>query len=328
MKGGAGNFTGSIVSHGAMGAVKITGHVEGGGGDFSGSIISRDVITDSSESAGSVGAVTISGHLKGGAGDDSGVVRADGNLTGASVGDLLGAGGARSGSIRAGQGSVQSGVVGAVAVKGVLTGAGGVQSGAIISEGSIKSVSVTGAASFGAIRAGDNLGTLAFGSDVTAFLISARGQAVQSVKGDIAIAKITIAGNATDLRVRAGIDTASVASNPDAQIGAVAVKGSWTRGDIVAGVTDGGAAGFGTTGDVKMPGFDNPKLISQIASITVTGGVVGTAAAGDHFGFTAQRIGAMKLGPTVVPFSNILTEEFFELLAVSTNDFTAREVPV
>ena len=164
-------------------------------------------------------------------------------------------------------------------------------------------------------------------SNVSDLLISARGQAVQSATSDLAIAKITIAGSAVDVRIRAGLDTANQSSNPDAQIGTVAVKGSWTRGAIVAGVQDGGAAGFGTAGDVKSAGAANPKIISQIANITITGGVVGTAASGDHFGFTAQKLVAMKIGPTVVPFSSS-TGEVFELLAVSTNDFTAREVPV
>ena len=326
VKGGAGNFSGSIVSHGTMGAVKIMGHVEGGGGAFSGSIVSRDVITDSSEIAGSMGAVTIVGHLKGGAGADSGEVRSDGKLTSVIVGELTGAAGARSGSIRAGQGIVESGVVGAVTVKGTMTGSTTAQTGAIFSEGKITSVAVTGAVSGGSIRAGNNLGALTFGSDVTGALISARGLAVQSAASDLAIAKITIAGNAVDLHVRAGIDTASVLSNPDAQIGAVLVKGSWTRGDISAGVRDGGAAGFGTTGDAKIVGTDNVMIVSKIASITVTGGVVGTAASGDHFGFTAQQLGAVKIAGVNAIFTG--TPRVSELLAGSTNDFTAREVAV
>lgn len=326
LQGGVGNFSGSVVSKGAMGAVKITGHVEGGGGIFSGSIASRDLITSTGESAGNLGAVTIAGHLKGGTGADSGQIRADGKLASATTGDLLGDSGARSGSIRAGQGMVANGT-GAITIKGVMTGGGGTsETGGVIAEGKIASVLVKGAVTGGTIRAGDDIASITVNSSVTGAQFSARGKAIQSGTTDLAIGKVTITGAITDSKILAGYDTSLVASNPDAQIGAVLVKGNWTASDLVAGVADAGAAGFGI-GDVKIAGTDNVKIISQIASIVIGGSISGTAGGTDHFGFTAQKIVAMKVGPTPLPFS-VATTQFFEVAAITTNDVTAIEIAV
>ncbi len=326
MQGGAGNFSGSILSRGAIGAVKITGHVEGGGGAFSGAIASRDLITGLSESAGSLGAVVVTGHVFGGGGADSGEIRADGKLASALIGELKGGVGDRSGSIRAGQGSVQAGLVGAVTVKGAFTGGAGVQSGNIVSENKITSVLVTDVATNAAVRSGDDIGLVTFNKSINGVLVSARGVALQGATTDLAIGRISVLGDATGARFLGGYNTSLVAVNPDAQIGSVFGKGNWSAGDIVAGVVDAGAAGFGI-GDVNISGTDNVKIVSQIASIIIGGSVTGTVGGTDHFGFTAQKIVALKVGPTVVPFT-VLANESFELAATSTTDATAREVAI
>ena len=316
LQGAGGNFSGSVLSSGAMGPVKITGHVEGGAGAFSGAIWSRDLITSLAESAGDLAAVTITGHLQGGGGANSGEIRADGKLASATTGALTGGGGTASGSIRAGQGSVHAGLVGAVTVKGTF-------SGSIISEGKITSVLVTDVATNATIRAGDDLGSVTFNKDITGVTVSARGMAVQGATSDLAIGKITVLGNATGARFLGGYDTALAAVNPDAQIGSIFVKSVWTGGDIVAGVIDAGAAGFGI-GDVKIPGTNNPAIVSQIASIIIGGSVTSTASGTDHFGFTAQKIGALKVGVTPILFT-VATEESHD---IPGTDVTAREVPL
>jgi hypothetical protein len=329
LSGGAGSFSGSIVSHGAIGAVKITGHVEGGSGNFSGSIWSQDLFTDTLESAGSIAAITISGHLQGGNGDDSGAIRADGNLAASTTADMTGGSGARSGSIRAGQGGIQPGLIGAVTVKGALTGGLGPQSGWVLSEGKIASVTVNGSSVGGSIRAGDDIGAVTFKGDIDTVGVVARGQATPGATTDLAIGKITVLGNAISSRFRAGYDTLDsfyttlTPVNPDAQIGSVFVKGNWTTGDILAGVVDGGDAGFGTEGDVKISGTDNPKIISQIASIVIGGNVTGAAGGTPHFGFTAQKLGAVKVGATALHFTSAPNESFDVAAGV-----TAREVPI
>ena len=323
LKGGGGSFSGAIVSHGLMGAVKVSGQVEGGNGTFSGSIASFDLMLPSFESAGDISSVTITGHLKGGAGADSGAIHADGNLTTVTTGDVLGDGGARSGSIRAGEGSVHPGVMGVVTVKGMLNGGAGSQAGYVVSQGKIGSVLVTGSSTNGSIRSGETIGSVTFNSDITTVGVVALGQALQGPTTDLAIGRITVLGDATTSRFRAGYDTNLNPLNPDAQIGSVYVKGNWSAGDILAGVIDGGAAGFGTAGDVKIPGTDNSKIVSQIASIIIGGNVSGTDGAGDHFGFTAQKIVALKVGKVVIPFT-AAADQNFDVAA----DVSGREVPI
>jgi hypothetical protein len=332
LKGGGALFAGSIFSRGAIGPVRVSGHIEGGGGDFSGSIVSNDFITPDLDRAGDLGAVTVTGHVKGGAGNDSGQISADGKIAsvtlgtvGLTDGDLSGGNGARSGNIRSGQGVVNPGITGAILIKGDLTGGVGAQSGGIFAEGKIASVSVTKDVSAGTIRSGDDIASITVGGNVSnGTQISARGQATPGATTDLAIGKITVNGSVSNTRIRAGYDTTLTnAVNPDAQIGAVFVKLNWTASDIFAGVIDGDANGFGTAGDVKIPAADNLKIVSQIASIVIGGTVTGTVGSGDHFGFVAQKIGALKVGATVFAF-NATVGQSFDLAA----DVTSREAAI
>jgi len=352
LQGGGGLFSGSIFSRGAIGAVKIKGHVEGGAGDFSGAIVSKDYVSSGLTQAGTLGAVTISGQVTGGGGNDSGQIRADGRIASVSLGtlakpavagvspaiaaiegDLTAGAGQRSGSIRAGQGVVEPGITGAITIRGdVVNTGGGVQGGGIISEGRIAGVSILKTLNGGTIRAGDDLGSLTVGGDVTNAGISARGQATQGAASDLAIGKITFKANVTGTSIRAGYDTQFTNPvNADAQIGAVAVTGNWTASNLIAGVIDGGTNGFGTQpDDVKIGGFDNARIVSQIARIVIGGAVAGTPGSGDHFGFVAQRIGALKIAGVVSAFTAAGVQKF-ELAAAGTtptNDVTALEVPV
>ncbi|HEV7868024.1 MAG TPA: hypothetical protein VGO90_10105 [Chthoniobacteraceae bacterium] len=322
LQGGAGDFSGAIFSRGAMGAVKIAGHVQGGAGDFSGSVSSRDFITPDLERAGDMGAVIVKGNVSGGSGDDSGQILADGKLASATIGNLAGSGGDRSGSIRAGQGFT-AGAIGAVKL-GTLTGAAGGDSGAIVAEGRIASVIVAGNTLGGSIRAGDDLGAITFSLNVDGTDVSARGKLTPSATADLAIGKITIGGNVSNAQFLAGYGTDGFAVNGDAQIGAVMVKGNWTGSDIVAGVVNGGSPGFGTEGDTRIDSEDNAKIVSQIASIVITGNVLGTGADGDHFGFTAQKIGSFKIGTLAKPLNALADGQVFEI--EGTTDVSVREV--
>ena len=109
--------------------------------------------------------------------------------------------------------------------------------------------------------------------------------------------------------------------NGNASIGPVKVGGDWIASSISAGVRDGGAPGFGTPGDTIIAGA---TLISRIASISIKGAVIGTAADGDHFGFTAQQIGSFKAGP----FKAALTAGTDAAIELSphTGDVAIREV--
>ena len=87
---------------------------------------------------------------------------------------------------------------------------------------------------------------------------------------------------------------------------------------------DGGAAGFGTTGDAVINNAGD-ALIDRIASVTITGFAVGTGSPSpDHFGFTAQQIGAFKARG----FTPVLTDGTDAPIELSpiTGDVTLREV--
>jgi hypothetical protein len=329
LKGGAGDWSGAIFSRGGMGAVKIMGHIEGGGGDFSGAIVARDLINFATDRAGDIAAVTVAGRVQGGTGDYSGIISSDGKLASATIGSLIGGDGDRSGTVRAGQGLLSAGNTGAIAIKGALTGGAGDQSGGVVAEGKIASITVDLSASGGTIRAGDDIGALTFKQNVDGTKVSARGQAVQGATKDVAIGAITVGGNVANAQFLAGYDTALTASNPDAQIGTVIVKGNWTASDLVAGVLDAGAAGFGDAGDVAIPGLDNAKIVSSIASIVITGSVSGTPGIdGDHFGFTAQKIGAFKAAGVATPqppLNALADGQFFDAV---TDEVTVREIPL
>jgi hypothetical protein len=70
------------------------------------------------------------------------------------------------------------------------------------------------------------------------------------------------------------------------------VGGSWIASDLVAGVEDVNADGFGNSDDAIINSLAHS--IARIASITIGGIVDGTAASGDHYGFVSHAIGSFK----------------------------------
>jgi hypothetical protein len=67
--------------------------------------------------------------------------------------------------------------------------------------------------------------------------------------------------------------------------------------------------------------------MSNIAGITVHGGtgtsIAGTSATGDSFAFTAQKIGRLQIGETLIELSENDTDDFN---LVATNDVRLREM--
>jgi len=78
----------------------------------------------------------------------------------------------------------------------------------------------------------------------------------------------------------------------------VKVGGDWIASDLVAGVQDGGVAGFGDAGDSIIGGGAS---IAKIASIVIGGIVEGTPAGGDLFALTSHAIGSLKISGTNIP---------------------------
>jgi hypothetical protein len=126
--------------------------------------------------------------------------------------------------------------------------------------------------------------------------------------------------------ILAGYDKSNtpVAVNGNASIGAVSVGGDWIASSLVAGVQDDADAAldeiFGDTNDQAGPGH---TLVNRIASVLIKGLVIGSAAAGDHFGFVAQQIGSFNS----MGFTAALTAgtDVIEV-SLTTSDVTIREI--
>jgi hypothetical protein len=102
-------------------------------------------------------------------------------------------------------------------------------------------------------------------------------------------------------QILAGFNLAKAAVNADVSIGTVSVKGNWTASDLVAGIADSTANGFGRD-DALIGGGGDANIIAKIASLTIKLGATGSAAGGDFFGITAEEIAKAKInGASVGP---------------------------
>lgn len=286
--GGPGRFSGVIQNGGDMGVVQVGHDVRGGAGDFSAHIVAN----------GKLAGVAVGGSLVGGpaafsgeifSGGDMGAVKVGGNITSASIvaGALDGSGLIESG------GRIAGVTVGGSIVAGVDNSSGG---------GLLKSASIRAAADIGAVAVkGSLVGSVGSGGDVTDVIISAGGQAFPTAIKDVAIGQISVGGRVERTRILAGYNGNLTPVDGNAQIGTVTVGGDWVASDLVAGVKDGGAAGFGDAGDTVIGGGPS---IARIASVTIKGVVVGTPAAGDQFGFESHAIGSLKINGVSIPIAS------------------------
>jgi hypothetical protein len=135
------------------------------------------------------------------------------------------------------------------------------------------------------------------------------------------LGSLVINGDVENANILAGYNTNEDPVNPDASIGKVLVKGNWIASSLVAGIDDVTNDGFGQN-DIVISG-DTTPAISKIASVVIKGIASGTAAAGDHYGITAQQIGKVSIGGELVP----LTENADDILVDTTNnDFRVVEI--
>lgn len=141
------------------------------------------------------------------------------------------------------------------------------------------------------IAAQDSITALNIHGQLVDSIITARGQAAFNGKTDLAIGSITVTGHVSTTTFKAGYGIDGEALNGHAQIGAVKVTGNWTNSNLVAGVQDAGATGFGDTGDTIIP-VAATTVKARIASVVI-GGTVDSTGAG-QYGFVAQEIGSFK----------------------------------
>jgi hypothetical protein len=344
-----GKGAGYLFASGTIGSVKIAGDIIGGSSTYSGSVSSLASITS----------VTVGGNVSGGRGDYSGEIFADITLGSVTVGGDLVSGRERdengtptppfaAGSIGAGMsigkvtvgggafggasffgGSIYTpigsfGKIGAVTIKGVLSGRTDIF-------GSGPNASVV----FNGIYSDSTIGAVTVGSlfglnPASPVNIVAKGLLNPLTNAQaLAIASVTVTRGMTSAQILAGYSSSLAAVSSDVQIGPVKIGNSMTGSSIIAGVTSGSDIYFGNTDDVSAASvnqLDNPLIRSRIASVTVGSYIYGTGSANDAFAIEAEDIGAVKIGPTVLPMTvrSALANSDDFLLGV-THDFRVRE---
>jgi hypothetical protein len=278
IKGGTGDLSGGIFGNAGLGKVIVLGSIVGDAGAHSGSI----------ESFGSVKSIAVrGGELRGGDGDFSGAIV---------VHDLLGPNDDRAGDL------------GSVTITNAMTGGTGAHAGGVSIDGALKSaaigsmsgsellvglgiaggggagrISIAGGVSDSVVRVNE-----ALGSFTAATLVDATVSATTELRA------IHILANVSGSRLLAGYDVHGDAVNGDAQVGKVTVEGNWNASDLVAGILDAGANGFGNDDDVVIGGGNDPAMVARIASVIINGTATGSETPDDHFGFVAQQIVAFK----------------------------------
>ncbi len=310
---------GSIQAGGTLGNVAITGNFTTalGAGAGSGSLIA----------AGAIGKVTIKGDFVNEAGSGSGKISAGGKLGAVSV-----TGFAKGLDLQA-----TGDIAGITIGQDLAANTAGFAS-SILGGGKLTALTVKGSILGGAIRIADDLGSLTVTKDIIGtaaapVIISAEGKLVPTATADLAIGKLTVNGDFTNVRVLAGYDTAGNATNADASIGPVVIGKNWAASSIIAGMRNLGAdqlpggsgtnadnVNFGDGNDFLIPLSNDAKQTAKIASIIIKGTAAGSAASGDHFGIVAQAIGSLsinKFKQTLPAGPNNL------LLDATNNDFRA-----
>ncbi|MEA3187452.1 MAG: hypothetical protein QOD99_1282 [Chthoniobacter sp.] len=352
LRGSSGNGSG-VIYGGKLGSVTVGGSVVGGGGDSSGNIsggvigsvkIGQDLIGGAGGFSAriqggfrGIGSVTIGGSFIGGSFSDntqhlrSGEIFVLGNLGTVKIGrDLVG--GSVSGtanSVECGAIFIQDGRIGSVFIGGsIISG----------TDNSTKSSAFGDLISDASIRAGLDIGSLVVkgsiighastGTGRSPVIISAGGQAKPSASADVAIGSLSVGGHVEQARILAGYVNDFAATDfikpmdGNAQIGKIIVGTDFIASDLVAGVVDTGADGFGNGTETLIAG----GTIAKIASIVIKGAILGTAAAGDHFGIESHTISKFSAGGINFPLKPGPPADVIDFSAGAHFDVTLREI--
>ncbi len=264
---GGDNFSGSLEGEGGIAKLRVGGDVKGSNGAFAGTVRMGDA-----------GTVVIGGSIIGGTANSSGSL-SGGILASVTIGkDVLGGSASGAASVMF-AGSIAAAKIGALEIGGSLVGGTDNSTGTLVKSGVVYATKGIGTAHIG----GDLTGKTGSGGvnpaeiRVDALANKGAGIAKVQVDGNVSLAMISVDG-------------------ADGSIGAVQVGGNWTGSSITAGALLGVDGKVGTSDDTANTTGDDPALVSRIASIQIKGSVTGTAAAGDSYGFVAQKIGAFKMG--------------------------------
>jgi hypothetical protein len=320
--GGAAEDSGSVFADAALGKVVIGGSLLGGDGRYSAEV-----------DAASIAGFSVAGSLMGGAGEGSGGIFADkiGNVY--VGGSIIGGSGFDSGAVFSG-GDLGSVTVIQNLIGGDSNSAAAFYTGYIEADGKMGSVLIggnvvagvnsgSGSLFSGSIRAGTTMGAVTIRGRLTGnatldAIISAGGTSTPN--GSTAINSITVLGSVTRGQFLAGYDVDLTPVNGGAGIGKVVIGGDWTASSILAGVVVGADNQAGTGDDTAITVLAPGK--SKITSIVIAGQVLGTADAGDNFGFVASSIGSFSAAGVKA----VLTAAKNIVTLGGTTDLVIREV--
>jgi hypothetical protein len=285
LRGGTGTDSGALTVDGRIELLDILGGVEGAGAAF----------TTGQVAAKSFGVVNVGGDLVGGPFQGGGTLRA---LTGGF--DTIGIGG----SLYAGNsgGSIVAATsLGDVAIAGSISG-GFAMNHSSLAAVSARSITIGGDAfangggNNALINLQQSAGAIFIGGDLRGSAVEPAWLLFSSDAGYTTpgFTSLTIVGSVANALITGGYRADNSPQNGDATLGAVRVLGNWTASSLVAGVRPGGDLDFGSSDDTPI--VSATPEVSRIAAIVIKGEVLGTLNTGDHFGFVAQSIGAVKIG--------------------------------
>jgi hypothetical protein len=310
-----------------------------------GSLGTTDVVDEPllSEFFGSVNKLKVKGDVRGAAVEVDGTlgrVAIDGDLTGE-----LSSGAILLEAILEGRGAdprvgggTPVGAFNANAV-GTFNVGGDMNGGSVTSGGDIGNVNVGEDLHGGAVAASGQIkrvkivGKLIGDDPATPALIAALAK-VDSTKpaGAVALNTMLVRGDVENALVLLGYqkqppqdDGADryLARNPDASAGKVTVNGDWSASSLVAGIFDTTHDGFGQN-DAPIAGDQTANILGRIASVVIKGTATGSAAPGDHYGITAEKIGKLSINGDKIALSGSQNDNI--LLDANNNDFRAVEV--
>jgi len=291
--------------HGALGKLKVATDVRGA----------------SLSAAGNIGSITIGGDLTG---DMS---------TGAAILASIADGG---GIIPHVAGGVPMGSFTFTSL-GRFTLGGSMNGGSVSGDGDIGSASIghdlhgASIAAAGQIKVVKVFGSIIADDPAQPAIVAALAR-LDSTKpaGAVAIDTLQVRGDVTNAQILLGFkkqidsgNTSYVPKNADASAGQIIVKGDWTATSLVAGVFDSTADGFGQN-DAVIPDDHTTNIFARISSIVIKGTATGSAAPGDHYGITAQKVGKLSIGGEKIPLDKNASDTI--LLDTTNNDFTLVEI--
>ena len=342
--GGSNTFAGQLLFNGTLASLRIGGSLLGGSASVTGQV----------QANGDVGTASIGGDIRGGSASFSGQLQLNGKTAGVAVGGSLIGGAANATGAIFSDGDLGSLKIGRNLLGSSVTGTDSVDSTGYVLGDSLDSVSIGGSvfAGFdmstgsllrsGSIRAAHDIGTLsvqgslhgtATPNGITPVVISALGQEAPTAMTNVAIQSLSIGGGVERANIFGGYRTDLTVGTALAQVGAVTVGRDWVASNLVVGAQnlgdDGNPGGTGANADNVNFGDPHDTVIgagdihTRIASIVIRGIVAGTAAGGDHFGFSSAKIGSFKS----LNYTALLTPAQNDIeRSLTTGDVTIREV--